>query len=369
MTTLASGIETNSFSDSYAVARPLFLSACDRLPKEMHTVHKVYRHPLSGPAGEELACDVLFASYSQAPRQVLVVMSATHGVEGFAGSAIQVDCLPLLVPVLRQNPNLGIVFIHAMNPWGFAWHRRCDHEGIDINRNFVDFAALPAEEPDFSELYTALTTQVWTEGSDMSQLWQGNGFEWFTNTITRGHYKAAEAPFFGGHHSSWSRTTLEQITAEPFITHADRVAVIDIHTGLGPYGYGELINDHIPATAGFARVEQWYGNNAASAVMGESCSGLKSGLVDYHWHEVIGERGCFVTLEFGTFSVLQLLTSLINEQLYHNDCVRQGVERDPASLAVQALKRFFNPAEKSWQQQVLFRGRQVLDMALSGIQS
>ena len=35
--------------------------------------------------------------------------------------------------------------------------------------------------------------------------------------------------------------------------------------------------------------------------------------------------------------------------------------------AVQALKRFFYPEEHSWQQQVLFRGRQVTDLALRGL--
>ncbi|MDH5436542.1 MAG: M14 family metallopeptidase [Gammaproteobacteria bacterium] len=368
MTTLVSGFETNNFAASYAAARSLFLSACDRLPKEMHTAHKVYRHPLSGPAGEALACDVLFASYSLTPRQILVVMSATHGVEGFAGSAIQVDCLPFLETFLRKNTNAGIVFIHAINPWGFAWLRRCDHEGIDINRNFVDFSNLPPDEPDFLKLYANLTTGASPQVASIEQLWQEYGLEQFISTVTRGHYKGTRFPFYGGQGPSWSRTVLEQISAEPYISEASRIAVIDIHTGLGPYGYGELINDHKPATAGFSIVEQWYGANAASAVLGDACSGIKHGLIDYHWHEVIGDRGCFVTLEFGTFSVIRLLTSLINEQAYYNHCMEKGIERDSASLEIQALKTFFNPDESSWQQQVLFRGRQVLDLALHGLQ-
>ena len=148
---------------------------------------------------------------------------------------------------------------------------------------------------------------------------------------------------------------------------ADKIAVIDLHTGLGPYGYGEVINDHSPDTAGFNWANTWYGDNAQSALLGESCSTVKLGLVDYHWHNVVGDRGCFVTLEFGTYSIQQLWLSLLNEQFYHNELEANGEIRSLTHPTVRQLKSFFYPGEKSWQEQVLFRGRQVISLALQGI--
>ena len=148
---------------------------------------------------------------------------------------------------------------------------------------------------------------------------------------------------------------------------AQRIAVIDLHTGLGPYGYGEVINDHPLNSAGYRWAESWYRDNAQSTVLGESVSSIKQGLLDYHWHRVIGDRGCFVTLEFGTYSLKRLLVALINEQLLHNHAVQSGAARDINQGAIQRLKQFFYPGESSWQQQVLFRGRQVISLALKGI--
>jgi hypothetical protein len=160
---------------------------------------------------------------------------------------------------------------------------------------------------------------------------------------------------------------LQQITAAPVFAGARRIAVVDLHTGLGPYGYGEVINDHLIDSPGFDWVRQWYGDNACSTELGESVSGCKLGLVDYHWHALLAERGCFVTLEFGTYAGERLLQSLISEQVLHNQW-RQGAEtRDLNHPLVQQLKRFFYPAEASWQQQVLFRGRQVVSLAVQGL--
>jgi hypothetical protein len=74
-----------------------------------------------------------------------------------------------------------------------------------------------------------------------------------------------------------------------------------------------------------------------------------------------------VTLEFGTWSSQHLLAALINEQLLYNRSVHTGAVRDINAEPVQQLQQFFYPAERSWQQQVLFRGRQVMSLALEGM--
>ncbi len=128
-----------------------------------------------------------------------------------------------------------------------------------------------------------------------------------------------------------------------------------------------MINDHPLDSAGFRAAESWYRDNARSTVLGESVSSLKQGLLDYHWHRVMGDRGCFVTLEFGTYDSRRLLAALINEQVLHNRVTQSAATRDINHEDIQQLKRFFDPAEASWQQQVLFRARQVISLALEGV--
>ena len=71
-------------------------------------------------------------------------MSGTQWrVEGFAGSACQQGSVHSPPPL---PDDLAVVFVHAINPYGFAWIRRVNEDNVDLNRNCIDFAAgLPGE--------------------------------------------------------------------------------------------------------------------------------------------------------------------------------------------------------------------------------
>jgi len=369
MLRLTAGLNLESFSPDYSRGRQRMLEVCSSIPEDLVQDRQAHTHPLSGPTGEPLACDVTLIGQSPRPRNLLVLVSGTHGVEGFAGSAIQVDCLPLLVETVSEHASLGVAVIHAFNPWGFAWLRRSDHEGIDLNRNFVDFSNPLPDNKEYEVLHPRIMALAPGGLDNAKPPWQETGVEAFAEVFTRGQYRHADGCFYGGRAPSWSRKMLQQVTTDEMFAGADRVAVVDLHTGLGPYGYGELINDHEPGTAGDEWVRRWYGANAKSVLGGESVSTMKEGLLDFFWHSLIGDRGCFVTLEFGTYSMDRLIHSLIAEQQYHNSIQREGKARDLASPYVQELKKFFYPEEPSWQQQVLFRGRQVVSLACKGMLS
>ncbi|MBI1195556.1 MAG: DUF2817 domain-containing protein [Gammaproteobacteria bacterium] len=367
MLKLSSEFDLACFSPDYQTAARRLTDTICRLPKALLQSFERRPHPLPGPDGGTLTCDVAWLGRNHKPRRLLVLMSGTHGVEGFAGSAIQNDCLPLLAEVLTQQPDLGVLLIHAFNPWGFAWLRRCDHEGIDLNRNFVNFAQTLPGNADYEALHPRLYDPACLHPEVIADLWRSTGFQHFVEVVTRGQYTHPDGCFYGGNAPSWSRRQLEEIAAAPAVSGAERIAVIDLHTGLGPYGYGELINDHLPDTAGDAWVRRWYGANARSSHLGESVSTVKDGLIDYFWHRLMGDRGCFVTLEFGTYAVDALATTLLREQHYHSVTAASGAHRDIDDPNVRVLRDFFYPEERSWQQQVLFRGRQAVSLACEGL--
>src|SRR5690606_41795533 len=80
--------------------------------------------------------------------KVLVLITGTHGVEGHAGSAVQTDLWGLIEQRKVTLPeDIAILMVHPLNPFGYAWGRRCDEQGIDLNRNFIDFTQpLPHSE-------------------------------------------------------------------------------------------------------------------------------------------------------------------------------------------------------------------------------
>ena len=75
-----------SFSREYADARAKFLAAASDAKAGLETI----LHPERGPDGGDLATDVAWFGPREAA-SVLVLISGTHGVEGFCGSGAQVD--------------------------------------------------------------------------------------------------------------------------------------------------------------------------------------------------------------------------------------------------------------------------------------
>lgn len=197
-------------------------------------------HPRTGPAGEDLATDV--ARLGAAPGEadaVVVVASGTHGVEGHAGSGLQE--LLLTSGRLRGLPaGVAVVLVHAVNPYGMAWSRRVDHDNIDVNRNFVDFAGPlppPGRYDDIDHLLNPAVLDL-DDTSWQDELWAFAaevGLPEAFRAITGGQYVHPAGMQFGGQAPSWSRRTLETIWSR-HLAGARTVLNLDVHTGLGPCG-------------------------------------------------------------------------------------------------------------------------------------
>ena len=85
-----------------------------------------------GKTAGKFTIDVAVLGSDAAP--AIVVSSGLHGVEGFLGSAIQLAMLEELKADTAKN--IRWVFIHAINPFGFAQIRRFNEDNVDLNRNF-----------------------------------------------------------------------------------------------------------------------------------------------------------------------------------------------------------------------------------------
>jgi len=103
------------FGADFYEAREKFLAAAQRFGG----VTEEFLHPLGGLDGGKLFTDVAWFGDPHAEK-VLVVISGTHGVEGFCGSGAQVGWISGGAPD-RLPSGIAALFIHAINPYGFAW--------------------------------------------------------------------------------------------------------------------------------------------------------------------------------------------------------------------------------------------------------
>lgn len=356
--------DLSAFAIDYQQARVAFLTAAKQVGAHI-TAHD---HPLTGPEGEALATDLAWLGDANA-ETVLVLLSATHGVEGFCGSAAQIDFLSHQ-HVLPDN--VAVLLVHAINPHGFAWLRRVTEEGIDLNRNYIDFSHLLPVNEGYDELADAIvpgsldTATIQQCDLRLSAWRETHGNQAYERALSGGQYDYPHGLFYGGTEPSWSRITSERIIADFRLSQRKRVALLDFHTGIGPFGYGEPICDHPPGSSGVRLAKSWYGDSVTEPALGTSISVAKHGLSDYGWMHLVGEPLVFIALEFGTGPFEQMMQTLRADHWLH---AQPSVEwHAPRTRDIkQAIRNHFYPATQKWQQMVLERSRECIEQALAGL--
>lgn len=354
------------FSEDYAEARRRFLAACAAVGAKL----RPYVNPERGPRAEELATDVAWIGPDDA-RVVLAAVSGTHGVEGFCGSAAQTDWLTHGGPD-RLPRGMAMLLIHAINPHGFAWLRRVTEDGVDLNRNHIDFAQPLPANPEYSELAdalvpTELSGPVLEAAEAKLAAWRAKrGEQAYRLARSGGQYTHPDGHCYGGSKPTWSRIATEAIIADCALARRDAVAVIDFHTGLGPFGYGEPICDHAPDSIGAKRARTWYGDSVGMPVLGTSSSVPLTGHSRETWVRLIGEQVVYITLEFGTYSMDRTLTVLRGDYWLHGRGPVDWDTEETRRIKADIRKHFF-PDTEDWKEMVLFRSRQVLRQAQAGL--
>ncbi|RWM28095.1 M14 family metallopeptidase [Mesorhizobium sp.] len=342
---------SESFSDTYCEARQRFL--------ELASCVKSYKSPARGPGGEELFTDVAWFGNPDA-RHVGVLISATHGVEGYCGSAGQVDWMRKGT-VSSLGPGQAMLLIHALNPYGFAWNRRVTEEGCDLNRNFVDFSR-PPTNPGYAELADSLVPAeiggpVFEAAERaIEEFRKKNGEVAFQTARKAGQYSYPYGVFFGGFGPTNSRLTLERIAEDFSLKSRDRLVIVDAHTGLGPFGYGELQTEQPSGLAGYERALAMFGRSVTSPDLGTSSSVPIRGCVDEFWQRLLGERHVYVALEFGTFD-----PENGRRVLREDHWLAKNPEVDPelAQAIRLRLREHYDPRSEDWREMILWRSRQV----------
>ena len=358
------------FSESYAEARNRFLDAARHTGAPLET----FENPVAkGPKGETLATDVALFGPADATK-LLILVSGTHGVEGFAGSGAQITMMETL-RFSALPARTAVLVIHAINPYGFAWLRRANEDNVDLNRNAIDFAALPQPSDDFLALAPHLVPQDWSElapaEAAIRSFIDTRGFRRFQEVVAGGQYTQPDGLFYGGSAPVWSLRTFRDI-----VTRYGRgkkcLALIDFHTGLGPSGYGEPIYTGTD-DAEAERAREWYGPDLTAIYAGNSTSVVVQGPMINAVASFFGDPAArpeitTLALEFGTLPEELVLDVLRAEAWMH---LHGDVNFD--TPVGRAIKRRFRDAfyvdNDAWKRAVVERSVEMTGQALAGLAS
>jgi predicted deacylase len=358
-------MDTNAcFAATYAAAREKFLAAALDAGADLRTIP----HPLTGPEGEALGTDVAILGPPDAPRR-LVLVSATHGVEGHCGSGAQVALLRG-GDLAHLPEGVAVVIVHAINPYGFAWSRRVTEDNVDLNRNFVDFARALPENPAYDALKDSINPPtldadiVKRSDEALRNYAISHGSMAMQSAVSAGQYRHADGVWYGGQAPTWSRRTIEAIAARE-LSGAEAVAVVDFHTGLGPFAYGEIITEIDPLSPLYAKAKAWYGDGVTSTLEGTSTSARLTGTMDAGLARALGNVPLlFVALEFGTRDVQTVLKAVREDNWLH---LYGQLDSDQGRAIKARIRDAFYPDDDAWRAAIVARAREVVGKALRGL--
>lgn len=358
----------DSFSASYAQARVKFLEAAAAASMSITS----HNHPLAGRDGEVLAMDVALDGSPDADK-LLIVSSGCHGVEGFGGSGVQVFALhdDQWRDKARAH-GVAVLYIHALNPFGFSYGRRVTHENVDLNRNFLDFSQPLPHNTAYRAIHPLLLPEVWPPDSDniaaLGRIVETQGRAAIQAVVTRGQHEFADGLFFGGIRPTWSNLTLRQVLCTQ-ASKARRVAWIDLHTGLGPAGLGERIFACKNDPAALTRARQWWDGQGATPVTstydGSATSAFLTGAMSGALYEECPQAEYTgLAMEFGTQPLADVLQALRAEQWLASHPQAPVVL---ASQIRQQMRDAFYTDTDGWKGLVISQSRQAMFQAVDGL--
>jgi hypothetical protein len=354
------------FPADYRCGRHNFIAACERAGIDV--IARV--HPKAqGRDGKPLFLDTAIIGPRDA-KKALLLISATHGVEGYFGSGVQTGLMR--EGLARRVPkDCKIVVLHALNPYGFSWNRRVNEDNADINRNFVDFAHPPKNEA-YAALAAEISPRDVSEGAmkkanaKLTDYLKRHGAFALQEAISRGQYAFPNGVYYGGSRESWSAKMLKDVVDEN-LSHVQKLIVVDFHTGLGEFGAGEMITEDLPGSPAYGRARAMWGARVASSEAGESVSAPLSGTIDKSFPNwVPSTELTFAALEVGTRSTREVFHALRRDNWLHRFADKRQRHAEAEAIRLE-LRDAFYPDTPEWKRMVWSHATEVVDAALKGL--
>ena len=360
---------TQYFHRSYVAVRGAFRDAVTTLGGKVVTC----AHPGSGPRGEPLATDVARLGGREASR-VLFLVTGTHGVEGYCGAGSLIAWLNGDGPK-RVPDQVAVVPVNLINPHGAAWLRRVNENNVDINRNFVDHERPYRPNPEYEALHDALLLAgldpdcIETANRRVADYRRQHGDAAYMRAFG-GQHSHPRGVLFGGREPEWSQRLIRTLWRE-HAGAASHAALIDFHSGMGPYGYGMPIAPYRPDDAAFERARDWYGDALISMYALDKPDGETDGdaltggaMIEAFAAGLPDTVTTAIALEFGTYPFDDCIPAMRADAWLHEF----GQPDSPLGrqIARDWLEKFF-PDDEDWQYMVRWRSRQVIAQALQGL--
>ncbi len=372
------------FQDSYEECREAFRELSEKLREEYRDVEvshiPVLRKTDRGFITDRgLTIDYCYIPAKMETERLFILTSGLHGIEGFAGSAVQQMFMAEMIPKLNLDET-GILLIHGINPWGFKNRRRVTQNNVDLNRNFdVADDLFKTKNEGYAKIRGFLNP---TETVDMGSIKNRfflitavtmiakHGMSPLRQAILQGQYEYEKGIYFGGKEFEQQKKVVRhllQSTSAPY----SGVFIIDLHTGYGAWGKTHLFPNPIKDAIEKERTIKVFDGWPIDFGDTEGFYTTKGDFLD--WSRKILNKGIYVNmvLEYGTMdsqttvgSVNSVHRTILENQGYHYG-YESGIDE---KMVRNRYREMFYPSSREWRSMVLDETHEILTRAIPAFQ-
>lgn len=327
-------------------------------------------HKAAGPNGEHLTTEVA-TFISETDRHRIIVVSGVHGVEGFIGAGVQYQALNTLLTNARPD-GVGVIMIHAVNPWGFSHLRRVDENNIDVNRNFFDLSiSTPASHSHYPALDPVINPKYAPSLSGEIQYWsrathliaRNGGIQRLARPIAEGQCDYPKGLFYSGIENGASSLLLQQLLCEHTAT-VESTTILDIHSGLGSSGKATLIGNtnQVDKNKQLDWLKDRYSQPIVMDNISSNAYNAQGSLSQWCSQAFSDKQFLYLCVEIGTVNPITLFSALRRENQAHH----WAEHGDKAyNRTKQKLLDVFAPPSLAWRHKAISEGLQVFESTLT----
>ncbi len=362
------------FKGTYLDCRKSFLDEAQK-QKDLYKGVEISYLPVESNIDPDLNIDYCYIPAQTSLNRLFIMTSAVHGVEGYAGSAVQQMFLREIIKDINLD-EMGVLIIHAINPFGFKNYRRVTENNVDLNRNCSEESDLYlSENKGYDELNSFLNRKQKVSLTSFGDFFFPiNAIQkilkysmgTLRQAVLQGQYQHEKGVYYGGQDlepSIKAVTPLIQQIAENY----KLVFSIDLHTGYGENGTLHLFPSPLKDEKKKAKIESvfsgsridWGDSDDFYTVTGDFTSFLGRALPEKDY--------LTMTFEFGTLDTQTTMGSIkaLHNVMAENQGIHYGYKtrKDEIKVKSRFLEGYY-PSSEAWRSKVIEDSRSVLSQAL-----
>ncbi len=359
------------YQNSYAECRESFRKLAEEMIFKFDSV-EVFPIRVNSRTDNDLTIDVCYIPAQKEKSNLLILSSGSHGVEGFVGSAVQQMVMKELLNK-ELVAETGVLFIHAINPYGFRNFRRVSENNIDLNRNFeVATDLFSLKNQGYSDLYGFLNP----EGKANPESLKNRFFllaalhklvkeskKSLRQAIMQGQYQYEQGLYYGGQ-SFEPQVSLIAPVLKHYSGNYRKIMDIDLHSGYGELGVLHLFPDPVKDVKVKTAVEQVFAGHRIDWGDSDDFYTTYGGFSDYIGKLLPDKFYMPMVFEFGTLNsqtTIGILHSLQN-MILENQGVHYGYSSDWTKEEIfMNFREMYCPSSLAWRSKAINDSRYMME--------